>query len=189
MNYRELKEELVDLGFEEDSIMTDEEYIRKFASASNRAIDYINTTVRPYVKCVTLKSPGVYDLAEEASDFVDFFEKPKFTENGERKTLGRYFIEGKTKIVLPVDLGDIDVYYKAYATRLAKDTEDDLEIELDNLVLPLIAPLAAYFLWLDDDERKATMYYNIYDSKRQEIIMNEEQHMGALFSGGVKWRS
>ena len=92
MNYRELKEELVDLGFEEDSIMTDEEYIRKFASASNRAIDYINTTVRPYVKCVTLKSPGVYDLAEEASDFVDFFEKPKFTENGERKTLGRYFI-------------------------------------------------------------------------------------------------
>ena len=56
-------------------------------------------------------------------------------------------------------------------------------------MLPLIAPLAAYFLWLDDDERKATMYYNIYDSKRQEIIMNEEQHMGALFSGGVKWRS
>ena len=37
----------------------------------------------------------------------------------------------------------------------------------------LIPLLAAYYLWLDDDERKAVQYYNNYETELSQIIQNE----------------
>jgi len=45
MNWAELKAELVDLGFEEDSITSDTEYGRLIRNSVNRALDIIYTTV------------------------------------------------------------------------------------------------------------------------------------------------
>lgn len=187
MNLLELKKEIVDLGFEEDSVMTDSEYKHKFVTAINRAIDYINTTVRPYVKSITVEGEEMYDMAVLAPDFVDFYGRPKITINGVRKPLVNFVVEGKTKLFTNGNTGQIDIYYKAYPTRITETTADDFEIELDKLVLPLIAPLASYFVWLDDDERKATMYYNIYDSKLQEILANSGMPSPVTFTGGVIW--
>lgn len=187
MNLLELKKEIIDLGFEEDGIDAESEYKHKFITAINRAIDFINTTVRPYVKCLSVEGEEMYDMAVLAEDFVDFFGRPKITENGVRKPLTNFVIEGKTKLFTNGNTGLIDIYYKAYPTRITEETSDDFEIELDRLVLPLITPLAAYFIWLDDDDVKAVMYYNLYDSKLQEILMNSGTPSAVSFSGGVKW--
>lgn len=187
MNFLELKKEIIDLGFEEDSVMTDTEYNRKIVSASNRAIDEINTTVVPLVKCVTVEGSQSYDMNEIVSDFVDFYGKPKMTENGERKTFNDFSVEGKAKIVSRGYTGQLDIYYKAYPTRITLGTADDFEIELDKLVLPLVPLLAAYYLWLDDDERKAAMYYNNYDSLKQSILINRVNPMTASIRGGISW--
>ena len=45
MNWAELKAELVDLGFEEDSITSESEYGRLIRNSVNRALDIIYTTV------------------------------------------------------------------------------------------------------------------------------------------------
>ena len=187
MNLLELKKEIIDLGFEEDSVSSDTEYRHKFVTAINRAIDFINTTVRPYVKCLSVEGEEMYDMAVLVDDFVDFYGRPKFAENGVRKPLVNFSIEGKTKLFTNGNTGLIDIYYKAYPTRVTETTVDDFEIQLDRLVLPLIAPLASYFIWLDDDDVKAVMHYNLYDSKLQEILMNSGTPSAVSFSGGVAW--
>lgn len=48
-------------------------------------------------------------------------------------------------------------------------TPDDYEIVLPVLVQPLIKLLAAYHVWLDDDNTKAAIYYNEYDDLMNQI--------------------
>lgn len=185
MTYKEIKDRIVDLGFEDDEITI--EYSRIIANAVNDAIDHINSTVRPYVKSVTVETPCVFDM-RSVEDFVDFHEKPYFTENEQRKILSKYFIENLTTIVVEEEIGDITVYYTAAPTRITEDTEDSFEIELDRIVHPLIPLLASYFVWLDDDERKAADYFNQYVMKREEILAKNPSPITVNFFGGVAWR-
>lgn len=190
MNYGELKQEIVSLGFEDNEIL--DEYNNLIIDSVNRAIDIINEVARPIVKKVSLtideEAPKVYDLMLLAEDFVDFYGNPIITNNGRREVFTDYRVEGKTIINLPEDfIGDLDVYYKAYPTRITDETPDDFEIELDRLVQPLIALLASYFIWLDDDERKATMYFNQYDQQKDLILAINKEPAKATFVGGRLW--
>ena len=45
MTWEELKENIIDLGFEEDSIADPDEYLRIIVNATNRALDVIRYTV------------------------------------------------------------------------------------------------------------------------------------------------
>ena len=49
-------------------------------------------------------------------------------------------------------------------------TPDTHEIDLPEDILELVPLLAAYHIWLDDDQTKATMYYNNFVQKRELII-------------------
>ena len=50
------------------------------------------------------------------------------------------------------------------------DTEDDYEIDLPDDLVELLPLLVAYHVWLDDDITKATMYYNNFVQKRDDIV-------------------
>lgn len=50
------------------------------------------------------------------------------------------------------------------------DTPEDHVIDLPDDLLELVPLLASYHIWLDDDLTKATMYYNNFVQKREEII-------------------
>lgn len=187
MNYGELKAEIKNLGFEETATMG--EYKEIVKEACNRAIDTINTTVMPYVKMFSVEGDTEYDMAVLVEDFVDFYGKPKYTENGVRKTLTDFSIENNSKLITNGNTGLLDIYYKAYPERITSETLDDFEIQLNKLVLPLIPLLASYYVWLDDDTQKATMYFNQYDMKKNEIMANKDYLIGVSFKGGVSWHN
>ena len=49
--------------------------------------------------------------------------------------------------------------------KIETDASDDEIIDIDEEKIPLLQLLTAYFVWLDDDERKAVMYYNTYQEQ------------------------
>lgn len=59
------------------------------------------------------------------------------------------------------------------------ETEDDHEIDLPEDLLELVPLLAAYHVWLDDDLTKATMYYNNFVQKREEIMLANQSTVTA----------
>ena len=68
-----------------------------------------------------------------------------------------------------------------------ESTEDDYRISLaDNLTF-LVALLAAHYVWLDDDITKATLYWNEYDSLKQEIISIGQTPKKSKIVGGVSF--
>jgi len=189
MTFGELKNEIRDLGFEEDATM--DEMRELVINACNRAIDFINTTVRPIVKCYTAELPEGEEDSDtltvemaDVADFVDFYGKPKIETEGKVIVLSDFDMLTLTKFVTKAEYAPLSVYYKAMPTVLTTDTDDDFEIELDKVVQPLIALLASYYIWLDDDERKATMYYNQYDDLKNQILGNMAMPMAVKFVGG-----
>lgn len=118
MTYKELKDIIRDLGFEEESTMN--EYSSIILGACNRAISTVYHTV-----------------------------------------LSR--IEGYLKFKdIDFDMPKMDV--------LTASTEDEYELQLPDKVVFLVPLLASYYIWLDDDERKAVMYRNEYDELKDQIL-------------------
>jgi hypothetical protein len=55
-------------------------------------------------------------------------------------------------------------------------------------LIPLLQLLTAYYVWLDDDERKAVTYYNQYSEQLQMYLMNRQRKEGiarAVVEGGI----
>lgn len=57
-------------------------------------------------------------------------------------------------------------------THVSDDTENDFEIELPDKCVYILPVLASYFVWLDDEERKAVYYWNQWETWKSEF-MNE----------------
>lgn len=69
-------------------------------------------------------------------------------------------------------------------TKITADTDDEFEIDLPDKVIDLVPLMAAYFVWLDDDERKATMYWNIADQLRETLLADMTRPQGFKFGTG-----
>ena len=144
ITYKELKDRMTDLGFEEDDV-AEEEYARIYKNAFNRAGEIIYGTVM-------LAMEGYLRDTESGRDIV-------------------------------VDVTDDNPNIRQI-TRITDDTEDDDIIEIPYIIVPLYTLLAAHYAWLDDDISKATMYYNEYDSLKNEIIANANRSRMAEIVGG-----
>jgi hypothetical protein len=73
---------------------------------------------------------------------------------------------------------------KPTITPFTTTTADDFVIEMPELVHKLVPYLAAYHVWLDDDERKAVYYYNVYNDLRDEIVDEYTRARTAKIVGG-----
>lgn len=69
-------------------------------------------------------------------------------------------------------------------TPFTSETPDDFELEIPKITHKLVPYLASYHVWLDDDERKAVYYYNMYESLKDEIIGEYTRAMKATIVGG-----
>lgn len=118
MTYKELKEEIRDLGFEEDVTMG--EYSSIVVNACNRAISTIYHTVLSRIES--------------------------------------YFKFKDSDWVMP----EID--------SLTMNTPDDYVLKLPDKLVFLVPLLASYYIWLDDDERKAITYRNEYEDLKEQIF-------------------
>lgn len=99
----------------------------------------------------------------------------------------QYIYDSTVKLMFPYYLRELG-YKPTRPEHVTLNTEDDYEIDLPEDLLELIALLASYHVWLDDDLTKATMYYNNFVQKREEIIMaNQSTITATIQDGGVRW--
>lgn len=66
--------------------------------------------------------------------------------------------------------------------KIVYDATDDTELDIEEEKTPLLQLLTAYFVWLDDDERKAVMYYNLYN---EQLSMYLNRNNRAEVIGGI----
>ena len=74
---------------------------------------------------------------------------------------------------------------EAFALDIGSD--DETEIDLPAKVTMLLPLLSAYYIWLDDDERKAVMYYNQYDDLCNQIFSERMNGTKMTITGGYRF--
>ena len=74
---------------------------------------------------------------------------------------------------------------EAFALDIGSD--DETEIDLPAKVTMLLPLLSAYYIWLDDDERKAVMYYNQYDDLCNQIFSERMNGTEMTITGGYRF--
>lgn len=182
MNLSEIRHNLISLGFAEESDYYEFEVLGYTYDCINRAIATIQSIFPQIAK---------YEFELDDSDtgtlYIDMTDRPGFLSLAETPVLfevngsevfrkfGDYQVEMGHTIVMNADAyaGSFRIYYNKACTEIDATTPDSFEPELPKKVHHLIPLLAAYYLWLDDDERKAVQYYNNYESELSQIIQNE----------------
>ncbi len=127
-------------------------------------------------------------IAKEKGDvFLSFADKYK--ENGSFKPLSNFDIIDRHILRLPTDdTTEYTIYYNKQYTPITEDTPLDTEMELDEDLHVLIPLLSAFYVWQDDEERKADKWYNDYETKRNDIISRDKVGKSiAIVIGGVDY--
>lgn len=224
MRYIDLKNEIRDLGFEEDQIF--QEYPSIFRTAITRACKLIASLVkapigrldldlsaslgtseteieegstanpiqingesvtavrlnivaygntRYYFDGTAWHELGRYDLDvltqdADGNSMFDAIERIVIDNGSTTRTFLRYDMEEDHVLVIDSAISeDFIVFYKERILPITEDTLDEYNVQVVYPCEPLVALLAAHYVWLDDDERKAVMYWNEFDQLRQEI--------------------
>ena len=182
MNYGQIKQNLISLGFAEESDYQEFEDLGYTYDCINRAIDQIENQF-PYIAKYEFEidesDTGIlYIDMTDRQGFLGLAETPVvFEVNGEEtfRKFGDYYIEMGHTIVIKVDdyAGMFRIYYNKQCTDISPTTSDAYVPELPNKVHHLIPLLAAYYLWLDDDAAKAAQYYNMYETELALVMQKE----------------
>lgn len=152
MNWGELKQAIRDLGFEEDSTMTECATIVR--NASNRAINML-------IEDVLLPNKGYFQA------LYSTWETVIDPDTGE-----------ETRVRVVWELPEID--------QITDTTSDDTEIDLPERVIPILSRLASHYVWLDDDQVKATIYWNEYDEFKASLFDEaRSRNYNCEFYGGL----
>ena len=183
MNYGQIKQNLISLGFAEESDYEEFEELKYTYDCINRAISQIQNQF-PYL--------AKYEFEIDESDtgilYVDMTDVKGFLELANEtpvifeaqgddvfRKFGDYQIEMGHTIVIKADdyAGSFRIYFNKACTEITEETPDTFVPELPTTVHHLIPLLAAYYLWLDDDERKAVQYYNMYEAELGVILQKQ----------------
>lgn len=184
MRLGELKSEIMTLGFEEAATMSDGEYGLIVANGINRAMQQIALEVAPVTSefefvCDedSVRSGGyvVFDI----SLIPEYWEgdylgvsSVMFVSDDEmvfgsvfKELLGRLYLEDRGSGVFYIE-------YKRRPRLISVSSADDTEVDMPSSVVLMVAPLAAYYIWLDDDAVKASMYRNDYEQLKESYFIN-----------------
>lgn len=182
MNYGDVKTQIRDLGFEEDSTMT--EYASIVRNAINTAIASINMSVAPIKAYITVDQDGTdsefqfYNMSSlTGGKFLEFTASPVEIGDGEKYTpFNDFDIENDNTVVINGETsGTFRIYYHADHTQYTADTADSVELPLPVMAHRLVPLLASYYVWLDDDQTKAITYYNQYEALASQIMAKQEK--------------
>ena len=182
MNYGELKENIRDLAFEEDTQM--EEYESIVINAINRALSTIEQEVAPIRKYIEIEQDGTdeeyqfYNMQFLTNGLFLYFDTtPVRVDTGDEYVpFGDYQIEaGDTIVMSGAEEGTFRIFYKAAHAPYTVNIDDSTEIPLPLRAHHLVPLLCAYYVWLDDDLQKAVMYYNQYETLAATLLANENK--------------
>lgn len=196
MNYGELKDQIRDMGFSDDAEI--EEFGDLIPNSINRAIEEINLNVAPIVGIYEIEQDGTgdglffYDIESLTKDddgnvtFLDFADIPVMVGTEVYQKFNDFEIENEKVIVMDGELeGTFRVFYKKKHVPITVDTPDTTKIELPLKAQHMLPYLAAYYIWLEDEQTKAVYYYNRYEQLLQEYQAKKEKPRARIASGGI----
>lgn len=186
MKLGELKSEIMTLGFEEAATMSDGEYSLIVANGINRAMQQIALEVAPATSefefvcdenSVCSGGYVVFDISlipeyEEGnylgvSSVMFVSDNETVFEAAFKELTGRLYLEYQGN-------GTFYIKYKRRPHLISASSEYDTEIDMPASSVLMIAPLAAYYIWLDDDAVKASMYRNDYEQLKESYFINRD---------------
>lgn len=190
MNYKEFKSNIINLGFEEADVFEDNE--KALIEAANRAIIFLNTNIEKKEIYKEYEIPsdeirGSYRKIE-LEEFEDFdgisLKAPKI----DGQPITNFYYEDNTLHIFSQYSGILSVCYYGKPELIPENPSDDYIIKIKVQLLPILQLLTAYYIWLDDDERKAVTYYNQYTELLQFYRFNKENNESvntAVIEGGI----
>lgn len=162
--WAEIKSEIINTGFETSTAY--EKNKSRIIEAVNRAVLDISGFIPiNAVYTVSQEENTMYDLPALIPDMLNFADKVYKAGTLDPApwnlaTLERILIEGS---------GDFDIYYHKKPNIVDETSADDFTFGLHPEAMNLVPLLASFYVWLDDDAQKATMYQNMYDSAKQAL--------------------
>ena len=194
MDLSGIRHNLTSLGFAEGSDYDEFEALGYTYDCINRAIATIQSIFPQIAK---------YEFELDDSDtgilYIDMTDRPGFLSLAETPVLfevngsevfrkfGDYQVEMDHTIVINADAyaGSFRIYYNKACTEIDATTPDSFVPELPKKVHHLIPLLAAYYLWLDDDQVKATQYYNMYETELSMLLQKAQRPRMRILDGGL----
>ena len=194
MNYQELINDVRDLGFGDDADMMD--FGDRVYTSINRAIEEVNLKTVPITAKYEFEIDDTdegylyIDMAEAVDGFLDFTDIPVMYERDGTEYYTRftdYDIEMTTTVVINADKhkGNFRIFYIKRHTPVTEGTDLLEELELPAKVQRLVALLAAYYLWEEDEPSRATQLYNLFETEREEILTKKDRPKARILSGGI----
>ena len=183
MTWGELKSNLINLGFETDKAYGEKPLL--FIQAVNRAMSLIVGTVRFTQKKLTVTTTAE---KEEIKVEAERLNRILSIRRAGESYPANYTIR-EYNVVRFSEPGEYDVFYSVFPQKIDEATQDAYILDMQDDLLQLVPLLAAHYIWLDDDERKAVMYWNEYDSLKQEIMMRDASTQAVRVRVETGWRS
>lgn len=131
-----------------------------------------------------------YFMPDLAEDFIDFASPPVDVDESYAKMSVGYTIEGKS-ILLPHDHnGIVRVLYRRRPKVLIYSSEpgaDSTVIDLDEELCTLLPILVAAYVWLEDEEGKATYYMDLYRERAAQIERKSRNLSPSVVKNAYGW--
>lgn len=182
MTYQELINHIRDLGFSDDDEM--EEFGELVPNSINRAIHEISMSVPAetpnlgsYVFQLTDADEGlVYiDMTEADDGFLCFADTEMMlqkTGDGFYKRFTAFEVMNENTLIIDADeyKGEFKVLFKKAHTPFTIDSDRTTQVPVSKKYHHLVALLAAYYVWLEDEPSKASQYFNMYKTDLNETL-------------------
>lgn len=106
-------------------------------------------------------------------EFAD--EKPilrgSFSSGDSYRVLEDYKKEqGKIILLNRFDVGQIEITYKKYPKQITAATPDDYALDIDYSAVHLVSLVMAYYLWRDDNFKRAQSYWNDFVDQKNDLL-------------------
>jgi hypothetical protein len=184
MNYGEIKQNIISLGFAEEADYQEFEELGYTYDAINRAISEINISfpyIAKYEFDIDAEDDEVLyiDMTSVDQGFLEFGETPVLYEQDDStmfKKFSDFHIEMEHTVVIEAANyhGSFRIYYEKKPTDVMESTADSFVPEVPLKAHHLIPLLASYYIWLDDDPTKAAQYYNMYETATNTLTEKEQ---------------
>ena len=174
----EIKSEIINLGFEQSNAYA--ENPKSCIEAVNRAMTIVAAFVRPLIGhyVIELEDTGaeqrfdIRALTAEGGEpvFLCYVDRYPVALRNPRRAAD-YLLDNDDAILLqPGQSGPVDVWFKRVPRRVTEQTPDDYELEFEADAAELLPLLASFYLWQDEDERKAVRYRNDYEDLKAQLL-------------------
>lgn len=178
MKFKQAKNEIVGLGFEDVTIVA--EYQDVILNAINRSMQTLSEKfpikdIFTYENNVEQDGFARIDLQEVTKDgedivFSELIDTPRIITDDGMFLFTDYDIEIDRYLIIKKNItGTINFYFSRRIKEVDASTQEDEFLTVHHKAAKLLPILASYYVWLDDEPEKASSYYEDYQNKVGEI--------------------